>query len=79
MSYNKQKTDPELGQKVHEYLVKMGVETPKFQNSLDRKDKIDEIDRMNIEQAVILKQKPCNSAAQGIFISIRVFITWTMS
>jgi len=45
MSYNKTKCDPELGQKVHEYLVKMGVETPKFQNSLDRKDKIDEIEK----------------------------------
>ncbi len=28
MSYNKTKTDPELGQKIHEHLVKMGVETP---------------------------------------------------
>jgi GTP cyclohydrolase I len=28
MSYNKTKTDPELGQQVHEHLVKMGVETP---------------------------------------------------
>jgi GTP cyclohydrolase I len=28
MSYNKTKTDPELGLQVHEYLVKMGVETP---------------------------------------------------
>jgi GTP cyclohydrolase IA len=28
MSYNKTKTDPVLGQQVHEYLVKMGVETP---------------------------------------------------
>lgn len=45
MSYNKTKTDPELGQKVHEYLVKMGVETPTFQTSLDRKDKIDEIEK----------------------------------
>ena len=45
MSYNKQKTDPELGQKVHEHLVKMGVETPTFQTSLDRKDKIAEIEK----------------------------------
>ena len=44
MSYNKTKTDPELGQKVHEYLVKMGVETPTLPNSLDRKDKIDRIE-----------------------------------
>ena len=28
MSYNKTKTDPELGLQVHEHLVKMGVETP---------------------------------------------------
>lgn len=47
MSYNKTKTDPELGQKVHEHLVKMGVETPinsiKKRN-LDRKDQIDIIE-----------------------------------
>ena len=41
MSYNKTKTDPELGQQVHEHLVKMGVETPIKQRNLDRKDKID--------------------------------------
>ena len=41
MSYNKTKTDPELGQKVHEHLVKMGVETPIKQRNLDRKEKID--------------------------------------
>jgi GTP cyclohydrolase I len=40
MSYNKTKTDPELGQKVHEYLVEMGVETPMNQNKLVRTDKI---------------------------------------
>ena len=45
MSYNKTKTDPVLGQAVHEYLVKMGVETPTFQTALDRKDKIAEIER----------------------------------
>ena len=44
MSYNKTKCDPELGQQVHEYLVKMGVETPTLPNSLDRKDKIDRIE-----------------------------------
>jgi len=44
MSYNKTKTDPELGQKVHEYLVKMGVETPTWDTrgaNLDRKVKIE--------------------------------------
>lgn len=45
MSYNKTKCDPELGQQVHEHLVKMGVETPTFQTTLDRKDKIAEIER----------------------------------
>jgi len=40
MSYNKTKCDPELGLKVHEHLVKMGVETPMVPNTLDRKDKI---------------------------------------
>jgi GTP cyclohydrolase I len=41
MSYNKTKTDPELGQQVHDHLVKMGVETPIKQRNLDRKEKID--------------------------------------
>lgn len=45
MSYNKTKTDPELGQKVHEHLVKVGVETPTFKTALDRKDKITEIEK----------------------------------
>ena len=40
MSYNKTKTNPELGQKVHEHLVKMGVETPTTPNKLVRTDKI---------------------------------------
>jgi GTP cyclohydrolase I len=44
MSYNKTKTDPELGLKVHEHLVKMGVETPAKPNNIDRKDKIDIIE-----------------------------------
>jgi GTP cyclohydrolase I len=44
MSYNKTKTNPELGLKVHEHLVKMGVETPIKPNNIDRKDKIDIIE-----------------------------------
>jgi GTP cyclohydrolase I len=41
MSYNKTKTDPILGQQVHEHLVKMGVETPTIKSLIpDRKDKI---------------------------------------
>lgn len=40
MSFNKQKVDPELGQKVHEHLVKCGVETPTVVTKLSRTDKI---------------------------------------
>ena len=41
MSYNKTKTDPVLGQQVHEHLVKMGVETPTVNtNQYSRTDKI---------------------------------------
>ncbi len=40
MSFNKTKTDPELGQRVHEHLVKMGVETPINKRNIDRKDQI---------------------------------------
>ena len=45
MSYNKTKTDPVLGQAVHEYLVKMGVETPTISSIIDRKEKIDIIEK----------------------------------
>jgi len=44
MSYNKTKCDPELGNRVHEHLVKCGVETPTLPTNLDRKDKIDRIE-----------------------------------
>jgi GTP cyclohydrolase I len=46
MSYNKQKTNPELGLKVHEHLVKMGVETPTLAAAMniDRKEKIEHIE-----------------------------------
>ena len=44
MSYNKTKTDPELGRQIHEHLIKMGVETPINDNTLDRKEKIDVIE-----------------------------------
>ena len=44
MSYNKTKCDPELGQRVHEHLVKCGVETPTVENNIDRKEKIDHIE-----------------------------------
>lgn len=54
MSYNKTKTDPELGLRVHEHLVKMGVETPMTKpgnfgfdlvNTMERKDKIAAIEK----------------------------------
>ena len=45
MSFNKNKCDPELGRQVHEYLVKMGVETPTIDNGLSRTDKIEIIER----------------------------------
>jgi GTP cyclohydrolase I len=44
MSYNKTKTDPELGQQIHEHLIKMGVETPTADFPLERKEKIDVIE-----------------------------------
>jgi GTP cyclohydrolase I len=44
MSYDKTKTDPALGQKVHEYLVSVGVETPVIDSGLSRKEKIDKIE-----------------------------------
>ena len=44
MSYNKTKCDPELGQRVHEHLVKMGVETPTLPSNYDRKEKIEKIE-----------------------------------
>lgn len=44
MSFNKTKCDPELGRKVHDYLVKCGVETPTLENGLSRSDKIDIIE-----------------------------------
>jgi len=45
MSYNKTKCDPELGQLVHQHLIKCGVETPTFHHNVDRKDKIEMIER----------------------------------
>ena len=45
MSYNKTKCDPELGRQIHEHLVKCGVETPTFQSTTDRKEKIDTIEK----------------------------------
>ena len=45
MSFNKTKCDPELGQQIHEHLVKCGVETPiTTSKQLDRKEKIYEVE-----------------------------------
>jgi GTP cyclohydrolase I len=44
MAYNKTKTDPELGRKIHEHLVKVGVETPVLDTGLSRTDKIEKIE-----------------------------------
>jgi GTP cyclohydrolase I len=44
MSFDKTKTDPVLGKKVHEHLVSVGVETPVVDNGLSRKEKIDKIE-----------------------------------
>ena len=43
MAYNKIKTDPVLGKKVHEHLVSVGVETPVIDNGLSSTEKIDKI------------------------------------
>jgi GTP cyclohydrolase I len=45
MSYNKTKCDPELGQKIHQHLLNMGVETPTKFTTTDRKEKIDLIEK----------------------------------
>lgn len=44
MSFNKSKCDPELGRKIHEHLVNMGVETPQVENNLSRTDKVEIIE-----------------------------------
>ena len=44
MSFDKTKSDPALGQKVHQYLVSVGVETPVIDNGLSRKEKIQKIE-----------------------------------
>ena len=44
MAFDKTKTDPVLGKKVHEHLMLVGVETPVIDNGLSRKEKIDMIE-----------------------------------
>ena len=43
MAFDKTKTDPVLGKKVHEHLMSVGVETPVIDNGLSRREKIDKI------------------------------------
>jgi len=45
MSYNKTKCDPELGKKVHENLVELGLETPMTEAKLGRKEKIEQVEK----------------------------------
>lgn len=45
MSYNKTKTDPELGIKVQKHLEETGVHTPVKPNGLSRSEKIDAIEK----------------------------------
>jgi len=44
MSYNKTKTNPNLGIEIHEHLKKCGVETPSITLDINRKDKIEKIE-----------------------------------
>tara|TARA_Y100000389_G_scaffold153016_1_gene153129 strand:+ start:321 stop:992 length:672 start_codon:yes stop_codon:yes gene_type:complete len=44
MSFDKTKTDPVLGKKVHEHLISVGVETPVVDNGLSRAEKIEKIE-----------------------------------
>ena len=45
MSFNKTKTDPDLGRRVYEHLVANGVETPVIENALSRSEKINIIEQ----------------------------------
>jgi len=54
MSYNKTKTDPELGIRVHQYLQDCGVQTPIHPNNLSRSEKIDQIEKLAAEMHKVL-------------------------
>ena len=54
MAFDKTKTDPSLGQKVHEHLISVGVETPVIDNGLSRKEKIEKIQKHFDEIVTIL-------------------------
>lgn len=45
MSFNKTKTDPELGKRIREALINAGVETPLEENGLSRTEKIEVIEQ----------------------------------
>ena len=45
MSLNKNKCDPELGKRVEEHLVKLGINTPTVETSLSTKQKITKIEK----------------------------------
>lgn len=45
MSFNKTKTDPELGLAIRNHLIKMGVETPILECELNRTEKIEKIEQ----------------------------------
>jgi hypothetical protein len=45
MSFNKNKTNPELGQQVHDHLVSLGLQTPTVPNKLTIKQKVSKIEK----------------------------------
>lgn len=51
MSFNKVKTDPDLGLKIHQHLLEVGVETPTIEATLSvsAKDKINKIEPLFME------------------------------
>jgi len=54
MAFDKTKTNPALGRRVHEHLLSVGVETPVIDNGLSRKEKIDKIEKHFDEIVTIL-------------------------
>lgn len=54
MSFNKNKCDPELGKRVHEHLVGLGLETPMVDNGLTHKQKVAKIEKHFTEIMKIL-------------------------
>ena len=54
MAFDKTKTNPALGKRVHEHLISVGVETPVIDNGLSRKEKIEKIEKHFDEIVTIL-------------------------